>query len=65
MAIRFLRWLSRAGYTLASPMVSGGEYVRPRRGDAAKDWVRLSGDMRAVGQDLRRTAEAELQRRLG
>lgn len=62
MAGRLFRWLARAGYSLASPVAADSEYVRPRRGDTARDLTRLSGDMRAVGQDLRRTAQAELER---
>jgi len=37
MAGRLFRWLARAGYSLASPVAAGSEYVRPRRGDTARD----------------------------
>lgn len=63
MANKFhlLRWLARAGESLSNPFV-GRDYVLPRHGDAARDFTRISGDMRTVGADLRRVARQELQR---
>ncbi len=55
-----LRLLDRAGESLSNPF-AGRDYVRPRRGDAARDFMRISGDMRTVGTDLRRVAQQELQ----
>ena len=55
-----LRLLARAGESLSNPFV-GRSYVQPRHGDAARDFARISGDMRTVGADLRRVAQQELQ----
>lgn len=55
-----LRLLARAGESLSNPFAVR-DYVLPRHGDAARDFMRISGDMRTVGADLRRVAQRELQ----
>lgn len=62
MAELLLRMLVRAGETVHNPFSMGHQYVRPQRGDAAKDLQRVTGDMRRVGADLKKTAQDELRR---
>jgi hypothetical protein len=57
MAEILLRVLYKAGRTINNPFSMGGSYVEPRRGDAQKDIVKIVGDMRQVGQDLRKKSD--------
>lgn len=57
---RLIHWLKRAGETVQNPF-SARPYLRPQRGDAANDFTRLTGDMRKVGNDLRKVSRRELR----
>lgn len=57
-----LRALARAGRTINNPFAMGGDYVRPRPGDAQRDYEKISQDMRRIGSDLKRVASRELER---
>lgn len=57
-----LRILLRASKLVHNPFDSRGQYQRPRSGDAANDFARVSSDMRRVGSDLRTVADKELGR---
>jgi hypothetical protein len=61
MAEILLRALARAGRSINNPFAMGGAYVLPKQGDAQKDFGRISGDMRRVGEDLKKTAEKALK----
>ncbi len=56
----FMRFLARSGAVFVNPFQPQRNYRRPHSGDAAKDFARISGDMRRVGSDLRRTSLKEL-----
>jgi hypothetical protein len=62
MSKLIFRWLANAGTALQWPMDPGRDYVRPRRGDQARDLDRVVGDMAKIGGDLRKTATNELAR---
>ena len=62
---RLIRILSRSGIVFSNPFRPVRAYQRPRRGDARNDFVRLAGDLRQVGSDLRRVADKELSRYVG
>lgn len=62
MSKRLIRWLSHAGAVLSLPLGSRAEYLRPKRGDNARDLAVVVGDMAKVGADLRLTAGKELRR---
>ena len=61
MAEVLLRALMRAGRTLNNPFAMGGSYVVPQQGDAQRDFAKITGDMRKVGRDLRKTTNKALQ----
>ena len=52
----FLRALSRAGRTINNPFAMGGVYVLPKQGDAGRDFTKVVGDMRLVGNDMKKVA---------
>jgi hypothetical protein len=56
----FLAFLSRNGLTFVNPWQARRNYVRPAKGALSQDFYRVVGDMRVVGQDLRKTAQKEL-----
>lgn len=56
-----LRFLARSGVVVCNPFHATVAYRRMRVGDAMGDWLRLEGDMRAVGEDLRRTTIREIK----
>lgn len=62
MTALLLKALSRAGQTLHNPFNMGRTYVMPRRGEPARDFQRVTKDMKTVGNDLRTTAKRELQK---
>lgn len=62
MAEVLLKMLARAGQTIQNPFSMGGDYIRPRRGEIARDLGRVTGDMKSVGKDLKKAAQRELQR---
>lgn len=62
MAELLLRVLARAGQTIYNPFSMGGEYVRPQKGDLARDFGRIAGDMRIVGADLTTVAVREVSK---
>ncbi len=59
----FLKFLENCGKVLSPRSFHGSGYHIPQRGESRNDFAKLSADMRAVGGDLRRTAERELVRR--
>lgn len=60
MAETLLRFLARAGAGIPSPFLPERQYVRPQRGDAAKDSILINRDMGKIGSDLRKVAKKEL-----
>ncbi len=54
-----MRFLARSGVALTNPFHQQRNYIRPRSGDASKDFARISGDMRHVGNDLRKVTLKE------
>ena len=56
-----LRILMKAGQTISLTPYTERAYVRPVRGAQTSDMRRMLGDMRAVGSDLQRLANRELQ----
>lgn len=57
-----LKLLCRAGQTVQNPFGMGAEYVRPKQGDARRDFHKIAGDMRKVGSDLRKVSQRELEK---
>lgn len=62
MAELLLRVLARAGQTIQNPFLMGRDYVRPERGEIARDYQKVVKDMSVVSKDLKKTAQRELQR---
>lgn len=62
MAELLLRALARAGQTMPNPFSTGRDYVRPQRGEIARDFQRVAKDMNTVSKDLDKTVQRELQR---
>jgi hypothetical protein len=56
-----IRMLTRAGIVVDNPFHARRQYIRPRPGDAKRDFARVAGDMRMVDRDLRRVAKRELK----
>jgi hypothetical protein len=59
MAEAILKMLANAGKALNNPF-SAGEYVKPTRGDVARDTRTVLGDMKKVGADLKKVTKREL-----
>lgn len=57
-----IRMLERAGIAVDNPFHAKRRYIRPRPGDASRDFSRVAGDMRMVDRDLRRVMKRELQK---
>jgi len=55
-----LRILARAGSTISNPFCMPRRYIKPKRGDARGDFLRVAQSMRAVDDDFRRVAAREL-----
>jgi hypothetical protein len=62
MSERLLKALARAGRSIHNPFFAGGEYVRPKNGDAQKDFQRITGDMKVIAKNLTNVADRELRR---
>ncbi|WP_194945177.1 hypothetical protein [Limnohabitans sp. DM1] len=62
MSELILKVLRQAGRAIHNPFAMNNGYVLPRNGDARIDAIKLSGDMRVVGRDLKKTATQALQR---
>ena len=62
MAELLLRVLARAGQTIPNPFSTGRDYVRPQRGEIARDFHKVAQDMNMVSKDLKKTVQRELQR---
>lgn len=62
MAELLLRVLARAGQTIQNPFSTGRDYVRPQRGEIARDFQKVVKDMNTVNKDLKKTVQRELQR---
>lgn len=56
---RLIRLLAKSSW-LTNPFYAPRAYHRPRRGESRADFVRIAGDMRQVGFDLRKVADREL-----
>lgn len=55
-----LRVLARSGVVFSNPFRAQTRYVRPRHGDARRDFQRIAGDMSAISKDFRKVAAKEL-----
>jgi hypothetical protein len=62
MSELILKALRQAGRAIHNPFAMNAGYVLPRHGDSRNDAIRLSGDMRVIGSDLKKTATQELKR---
>lgn len=60
-----LRMLARSGIAVGNPFHPKRQYIRPRPGDARKDFARVAGDMQLIDRDLRRVLKKELQQQHG
>ena len=54
--------LKQAGRAIQNPFAMNNGYILPQHGDTRKDAIRLSGDMRNIGRDLKKSAVEELKR---
>lgn len=54
-----MRFLARSGAAITNPFHPQRNYIRPRAGDASRDFGKISGDMRRVGEDLRKVTLKE------
>ena len=57
---KLLRLLARSGINIVNPIGSRREYIVPRVGQANSDFSKVMGDMRNVGDDLRKNVNREL-----
>jgi len=62
MSELILKALRQAGRAIHNPFAMNNGYVLPRHGDVRSDAIRLSGDMRVIGRDLKKIATQELKR---
>lgn len=57
-----LKMLARSGVVLGNPFHAKRHYIRPRPGDAQRDFARVAAAMRSVDHDLRRVLKQELEK---
>lgn len=55
-----LRFLAKRTRIVLNPFSNVREYIRPKRGDAHQDLVRIIGDMSHLGSDLTKNANNAL-----
>lgn len=55
-----IRFLIRSGTSVHNPFHPARSYVRPKQGDGARDYFRVSSDMRRISDDLRKVTKREL-----
>jgi hypothetical protein len=64
MSELILKVLRQAGRAIHNPFAMNNGYILPRHGDTQSDAIKLSGDMRVIGNDLKKTATQELNRHI-